>query len=102
MRNRRYKYVGLTLTAPQPNVRLSRNRLVMATAQPAPDFHSLLETPISWTATDDMDTPWNASVGGHSLAVQMNDFPDESLYTLIVDDDAVANFDDWPAAWNRA
>ena len=73
----------------------------MATAQPAPDFRSLLATSISWIATGDLDTPWHAFLFGHSLAVRMNDFPDEALYALIVDDQVVAAFDDWPSVWER-
>ena len=73
----------------------------MATAAPAPDFRSLMETPVSWSATNDLDMPWRASVGEFSLAVRMNDFPDEPLYSLIVDDKVVAHFDDWPSVWTR-
>jgi hypothetical protein len=60
-----------------------------------------LAGPISWSVTTDLDTPWQASLGGLRLAVRMNDFPEETLYSLIVDDKAVANFDDWPAAWTH-
>lgn len=74
----------------------------MATAaQPAPDFRSLLETPISWAATEELDTPWRSQSGRHSLTVRLNDFPDEALYSLLVDGTVVAHFDDWPALWTR-
>jgi hypothetical protein len=70
-------------------------------AQPAPDFRSLLETSISWTDTGEMEIPWRALTGGHKLAVRLNDFPDEALYSLLVDGSAVADFDEWPADWTR-
>ncbi len=74
----------------------------MATAaQPAPDFRSLIETPIAWTATEDLDVPWQAVLGGHTLTVRLNDFPDEALYSLLADGTVVAEFDDWPSAWTR-
>jgi len=102
MDNRRYKNVGLALAAFHSDVQLSRNALVMATPAPAPDFRALLGMPISWSNTTDLDTPWRASLGGLNLAVRMNDFPDETLYSLLVDDKVVAEFDDWPPAWSRA
>ncbi len=70
-------------------------------AQSAPDFRALLEMPISWNASDDPDTPWHTLFGSHRLAVRMNDFPDEVLYTLLIDEKDVADFDDWPALWTR-
>ena len=102
MANRRYKTVEHHLTAPAANVRLSRNRPLMASAaQPAPDYRALLESSISWSATGDLDTPWRAVLSGQTLTVRMNDFPDEALYTLIVDGKAAHDFDDWPARWMR-
>lgn len=74
----------------------------MATAaQPAPDLPSLLGTPIAWTATDDLEMPWRATFGGRTLMLRMNDFPDETLYSLLVDGAVVGSFDDWPSVWTR-
>jgi hypothetical protein len=74
----------------------------MATAaQPAPDFRALFQTAIAWTANDDPEIPWTASLGGHALAVQLNDFPADNLSTLFVDDNPVGAFDDWPLNWQR-
>ena len=74
----------------------------MATAaQPAPDFRSLIDTPIAWTATEDVDVPWQAVLGAHALTVRLNSFPDEALYSLIANGHLVAEFDDWPTAWTR-
>ena len=33
---------------------------------------------------------------GKTLALQINDFPDEHLFTLYIDGQAVLDFDDWP------
>lgn len=72
-------------------------------AQPAPDLSSLLGTSIDWTANDDdLDFPWRASLNGRTLTLRMNDFPDETLYSLLIDGQVVGSFDDWPSAWTRA
>lgn len=38
---------------------------------------------------------------GHELRLSINDFPAEPLYTLFVDGEAVASFEDFPAHWTR-
>ena len=35
----------------------------------------------------------------HKWLVRMNDFPDEPLYTLLIDGTAIIHFDDWPEFW---
>jgi hypothetical protein len=37
-----------------------------------------------------------AIVAGKNLALQMNDFPQEHLFTLLLQGQAVLNFNDWP------
>ena len=66
---------------------------------------SLLEkclgTEVRWDSTGDTDKPWSARVGPERWQVQVNDFPDEPMYTLVVDGKSVGEFDDWPASWRR-
>ena len=64
------------------------------------DFHELKQ-PVSWrTATSGTKhILFEALVGQEKWAIRMNDFPDEPMYTLIVNDRAVFDFDDWPAFW---
>ncbi len=42
--------------------------------------------------------------GQHSPAqwlIRINDFPQQPLYTLLIDGVAYADFDTWPACWQR-
>ena len=110
MENRRYEIVELLQAdlapmvrpAVRQSVRWSRNRQAMAAAaQPAPDSRAIFAMVLTWSASDDLDIPWQSRVGALRLAVRMNDFPEEPLYTLLVDGNAVADFDDWPSCWQR-
>jgi len=38
-------------------------------------------------------------VGAHRWMVRMNDFPDEPLYTLFIEGEAIIDFNDWPKGW---
>jgi hypothetical protein len=62
---------------------------------------SPLETAVAWRATKDPEHPYEATVGGVRWVVRLNDFPEEHLYTLLVEGAERAHFDDWPAAWKR-
>jgi hypothetical protein len=56
---------------------------------------------IEWKDTHDIEAPYVASVNGQFWKIRVNDFPDEHLFTLLVDGREVEDFDDWPAAWVR-
>jgi hypothetical protein len=56
---------------------------------------------VSWTETSDPNFPYEARINGDTLLVRLNDFPDTNLYTLLVNQEEVANFDDWPEQWMR-
>ena len=73
-----------------------------AAAQPSPDFRAIFDMAMPWSATEDPDTPWRSQLNGHNLAVRMNDFPEQPLYSLLVDGQVAADFDDWPSTWTRA
>jgi hypothetical protein len=60
-----------------------------------------LQASVTWTKTGDLDSPWAADYEGGSWQVRINDFPDEHMYTLLVDGTRVGDFDDWPDAWDR-
>jgi len=60
-----------------------------------------LATHVSFTTTGDPLVPFCARVGAAYWAVRLNDFPEEPLYTLLIDDEPVGDFDDWPATWRK-
>lgn len=60
----------------------------------------LLENVI-WKESADPRQPYFASHGNEAWTVRVNDFPNESLFTLIVDGTEVGDFDVWPQAWER-
>ena len=60
-----------------------------------------LSEKIVWRKTADPKRPYMAEVEGEKCVIRLNDFPDEHLYTLIVNEVEVADFDDWSAQWRR-
>jgi len=36
-----------------------------------------------------------------NFQLRINDFPEEQLYTLIIDNEIILDFDDWPKNWER-
>lgn len=70
-------------------------------AQAAPELVDRLARAVAWSATGDLDFPWAAEVDGPRWRVRLNDFPDAVMYTLLVDDQEIGDFHDWPGAWKR-
>lgn len=70
-------------------------------AYTTPELGQLLSRELSWRATGDVDHPWTTDVAGETWRVRLNDFPDDIMYTLVIDDKVVGNFHDWPKSWRR-
>jgi hypothetical protein len=70
-------------------------------AQPSPTIDDLRHQPIDWQETEDPDFPYEAQLAQTRLRLRINDFPDEPLFSLFVDDRHVADLDDWPGHWKR-
>lgn len=81
------------LTEPQFTQRVSELR--------APIVARHVASAITWEHTGDGELPYRAEVEGRTFRIRVNDFPEEPLYTLIAEDDELADLDDWPAAWVR-
>lgn len=60
-----------------------------------------LRRPLRWTRTNDPEFPWQSILKGVRCRVRINDFPQEPMYTLLVDGKPVGDFDDWPAGWKK-
>jgi hypothetical protein len=60
-----------------------------------------LEKKVDWQQGMSPLYPYVADFEGQKYLIRINDFPDESLYTLLVNDKEVVSFDDWPKHWSR-
>ena len=62
----------------------------------------VLAKTIEWRSTGDLTVPWSAGSGRKVYRVRLNDFPDQWMYSLIVDETELGDFHDWPDTWKRA
>jgi hypothetical protein len=60
-----------------------------------------LARPVNWIATGNLEVPWTTEVDGTLWQVRLNDFPDEVMYSLLIDGEIVGNFHNWPKTWER-
>ncbi len=60
-----------------------------------------LDEKIAWRKTADPKRPFAAEFEGEKCLLRLNDFPDEHLYTLLVNGVEVTDFDDWSSRWTR-
>ncbi|HLK63264.1 MAG TPA: hypothetical protein VKU19_07480 [Bryobacteraceae bacterium] len=56
---------------------------------------------IEWRPTGNFDIPWIAEDRQHTYRVRLNNFPDEWMYGLLVDETEAGDFHDWPDTWKR-
>ena len=56
---------------------------------------------VHWQKTSDASVPYEATISNVPCRIRLNDFPDEPLYSLFQENQHVADFDDWPASWDR-
>lgn len=69
--------------------------------QASPELGERLNRNLSWRSTSDVDYPWVTDVEGETWRVRLNDFPDDFMYTLVIDDAIIGSFHDWPDSWRR-
>lgn len=70
-------------------------------AYAVPELAERLTRKLSWSATDDVDHPWATEDAGETWRVRINDFPDDLMYTLIINHAVIGSFHDWPKSWDR-
>jgi hypothetical protein len=66
-----------------------------------PELGAFLERPMAWRRSEDPVCPWTTEDDGKVWTIRLNDFPDEIMYSLLIDGDRAGDFHDWPAAWRR-
>lgn len=71
-------------------------------AYTAPALTEFLATNLSWSVTGDLEFPWALQMDGERWQVRLNDFPDDLMYSLIVDGREIGGFHDWPGTWQRS
>lgn len=64
-------------------------------------LNALIKASVSWKQTDDVDFPYELHFEGVHWKIRLNDFPDEPLFSVFENGRHVADFDDWPAHWQR-
>jgi hypothetical protein len=64
-----------------------------------PAITLLLQTSIRWIADRQVPFQYRPESDADSLCLRLNEFPEEPLYCLLIDDVAVAHFDDLPIGW---
>lgn len=67
------------------------------------DVPEYLAGDVVWTKLPDIRDGliFAAHREGEDWSIRINDFPDEPLYTLIVDGREIIHFNDWPAEWRK-
>jgi hypothetical protein len=69
------------------------------TKPPTPVLAHPRKNKIDWVQTEDAVERWRSRVGRDTWVVRVNDFPEEHMYTLLINGRASESFDEWPADW---
>jgi hypothetical protein len=75
--------------------------LMDANRPPHVSFEDCLRSVAKWSRANRPAAQWRSQVGPDIWTVRVNDFPEDHLNTLFVNDEALGNFDDWPRQWSR-
>jgi uncharacterized protein YjaG (DUF416 family) len=70
-------------------------------AYTSPELGVLLARETNWDSADDLDHPWETEVVGERWHIRLNDFPDDLMYSLVINGECVGDFHDWPETWQR-
>lgn len=61
----------------------------------------VFSTIVNWHESDDPEFPYEATVRNNKWVLRLNDFPEEPLFTLFINDEEWGDFDDWSPYWKR-
>ena len=70
-------------------------------AHTTPELGALLARELSWNTSNDLERPWTTEVKGEHWQIRLNDFPDDFMYSLLIDGKEAGGFHDWPETWKR-
>jgi hypothetical protein len=59
----------------------------------------LTKSSLVWTHTGDAEIPYQTTVDGRPYTIRINDFPAESMYTLISNGRELRDIESWPPTW---
>ena len=70
-------------------------------AHTTPTLGALLARELSWDTTGAPEYPWATEVEGECWQIRLNDFPDDFMYSLVIEGTEVGDFHDWPETWRQ-
>ena len=65
------------------------------------DIPEFSDKKVSWMKTKNTKYPYRAVVDNQEWLLRVNKFPDEPLYTLIVNSNEIIHINDWPIGWTK-
>lgn len=92
---------GMTLLVPRQPVASTGDEGKRVVKEDNWDDHPETRRNVRWQAMDDPEVVGRAEIDGKVWLVRLNDFPDEPLYTLLIDGLETIHFNDWPPFWER-
>ncbi len=62
-------------------------------------YKSYLTRSMKWYRCEDPCYPFVTKLEDEACKIRINDFPNKQMYTLIINDEEILSFDDWPCYW---
>ncbi len=56
---------------------------------------------IQWEKGKDAVYPFCAKVENQDWQIKVNDYPEQEMFTLIINDKEIINFNNWPKNWHK-
>jgi hypothetical protein len=56
---------------------------------------------VKFGPTENAEFPLRAVVENQTWVIRVNDFPVQDMFTLIIDDEEIFDFNGWPHNWKR-
>lgn len=62
-------------------------------------YKSYLTRRIKWDRDEDPCYPFITKFESEECKIRINDFPENQMYSLIINGKEILSFDDWPSCW---